>query len=74
MHMHIMIHAIVMSVQPYLNISERDDSTSVALVMNSRYIVPYVFAVCGVPFVDTYNSTLPSMYPVWKPNLSFVYF
>ncbi len=74
MHMHIMIHAVVMSVQPFLNIFETDDSTSVALVMDSRYIVPHVFAVCGVPCVDTYNSTLPSMYPVWKYNLSFVYF
>ncbi len=72
MHMHIMIHAVVMSVQPFLNISKTDDSTSVALVMDSRYIVPHVFAVCGVPCVEAYNSTLPSMYPVWKYNLSFV--
>lgn len=54
MHMHIMIHAIVMSVQPFLNISETDNSTSVALVMDSCYIVPNVFAICGVPWVETY--------------------
>jgi len=52
--MHIMIHAIVMSLQPFLNISETDNSTSVALVMDSCYIVPNVFAICGVPCVDAY--------------------
>lgn len=53
MHMHIMIHAIVMSVQPFFK-RLPDDSTSVALVMDSCYIVPNVFAVCGMPCSDTY--------------------